>query len=140
MSNTFVCHIYEADGTFFEGEIVSLVVPTIAGKYGVMAHHRNVVVALTPGICHFTHPDGRVEYASVSEGMMRVENNDVLLLVDSAEHPDEIDEVRAKKAEAQAMEAKLQKKSIEEYYIAEASLKRAMSRLKLAGKNRGEGL
>ena len=136
MSNTFKCHIYEADSTFFDGEIVSLVVPTIDGAYGVMANHRNIVLAIVPGICHFKHPDGTVEYAAVSEGMMTVEGNDVVLLVDSAERPDEIDAERAKQAEIAAIEARLQKKSIEEYYIAEASLKRAMSRLKLANRKK----
>lgn len=54
-----------------------------------------------------------------------------MILVDSAEHPDEIDEHRAQmKAEA-TREAMLQKRSIQEYVLAEASLNRAMSRLKV---------
>jgi F-type H+-transporting ATPase subunit epsilon len=63
--------------------------------------------------------------------MMRVEDGEVLILVDSAEWPDEIDAERVKAKEAAAREAMLQKKSAREYTLAEASLKRAVARLKV---------
>lgn len=128
---TFHVRIYEADRTFFEGEISSLTVPVFDGTYGVMAGHRNVVVAIVPGTLHFVTEDGTVKYASVSEGMMRIDDGDVLVLVDAAEYPEEIDEHRAEEEEAAAKEAMLQKRSLQEYVLAEASLQRAMNRLKV---------
>lgn len=134
---TFHLRIYEADGTFFEGEAEMVVVPTIDGEYGVMAYHENIVVSVESGILKY-RPEGEEEtlYASVSSGMMRVENNDVLILVDSAEHPDEIDETRAREEEEAAREAMLQKRSVQEYLMAEATLQRAVNRLKLKNKRR----
>ena len=124
-------HIYEADNTFFEGELISLVVPVADGLYGILADHQNTVMAVSTGMVKYTLPDGTEKIAAVSDGMLRVENNDVLILVDAAEHPEEIDETREREREAAMREAILQKKSIQEYYMAEASLKRAMNRLKI---------
>lgn len=133
MEKTFKVRIYEADNPFFEGEISSVVVPAIDGEYGVLANHRNVVIAIVPGTIHYTHPDGSVEYAIVSEGMMRVENNDVLILVNTAERPDEVEAIRAKEKEEELIEAKLQKKSIEEYLEAELLMQRTMAGLRDKG-------
>ena len=132
---TFRTRIIEADDTFFDGELESLTVPTIDGEYGVLAQHENLVVAIIPGTVRFTPAGEEERLASVSDGMMRIEDNDVLLLVDSAERPDEIDLVKVKEKEIAMREAMLQKKSVREYALAEASLKRAIARQRL--KNEG---
>ncbi|MCR5543422.1 MAG: ATP synthase F1 subunit epsilon [Eubacterium sp.] len=128
---TFNCRIIEADNSFYSGEMVSLIVPALDGDYGVLAMHQNVVVAIIPGWLKFQTEDGEWHDAAVSDGMMRVEDGEVLILVDSAEWPDEIDIERVKAKEAAAREAMLQKKSVREYTLAEASLKRAVARLKV---------
>ena len=131
MRNTFHARIYEADSCFYEGELESLVIPTIDGEYGVLANHYNVCIAVVDGLIKYTLEGGEVKYAAVSTGMMRMEDNDVLVLVDSAEHPEEIDANKAREKEIAAREAMLQKKSMREYALAEASLKRAVSRLRI---------
>ena len=70
--------------------------------------------------------------ASVSEGMVRIEDGDVLILVNTAERPEEIDVERARARAEEAKEIMLQKRSMQEYYQAEATLRRAMIRLKLS--------
>ncbi|MBR1931504.1 MAG: ATP synthase F1 subunit epsilon [Lachnospiraceae bacterium] len=131
MTRTFHLRIYESSRTFCEGEAELVVVPTVDGEYGVMAHHENIVVSIIPGQMKYRMTGEEARYASVSSGMMRVENNDVLILVDSAERPEEIDVVRAQEEEEAAREAMLQKRSIQEYVLAEATLQRAMNRLKV---------
>ena len=133
MEHTFKARIYEADSPFFEGELTSVVVPAIDGEYGVLANHRNVVIAIVPGNMHYTLPDGTVEYVIVSEGMMRVENNDVLILINHAERPDAVEANRAREKEEELIEAKLQKKSVEEYLEAELMMQRAMAGLRDSG-------
>ena len=64
---------------------------------------------------------------------MKVEDGDVLLLADSVERPEEIDASRARRAEARAREALLQRRSVQEYRGAQAHLARALNRLKLSG-------
>ena len=129
--NSFRLHIFAADRVFFEGDCVSLIVPTNQGQYGVQAHHSNMMAAVTPGELRFTLPDGTVEVAAVSGGILKMENNSVLLLVDTAERPDEIDANRARRAADEAREALLQKKSILDYHSAQARLIREINRLRV---------
>ena len=78
-----------------------------------------------------TKADGEEIEASVSSGIVKIENNTVLVLVETAELPEDIDANRARRAEAAAKEAMLQKRSIREYNEAQAQLARAVSRLRV---------
>lgn len=129
--NVFTLSILAADRPFFIGECRSLILPTPQGQYGVLAHHSNTIAAVVPGQLEFTLPDGEVRTAAVSSGMIKIENNEVLILVDSAERPEDIDISRAQRAADEAREQLLQKKSIMEYRSAQASLARALNRLKV---------
>ena len=60
-----------------------------------------------------------------------MENNTVLILVDTIERPEEIDANRARREAEEAMEAILQKKSIQSYHTAQARMARALNRLKV---------
>ena len=64
-----------------------------------------------------------------SDGLLKVNNNEVVVLVYSAEKPEEIDEFRAQAAKERAIEQMQQKQSIMEYHVSRASLARAMARL-----------
>ena len=120
--DTFQVHILAADRTFYEGPCVSLTLPASDGERGILAHHENMIAAIQPGMLRFQAPDQDVQLAAVSPGMVKVEYDDVLVLVDSAERPEEIDEAR---------EALLQKKSRQEHQIAQTSLARALNRLRV---------
>ena len=129
----FPVHILAADEPFYEGPCESLSVPTITGMYGVLAHHTNVILAIVPGTLRYRCEGEEEKLAAVSAGMMKVENGEVLVLVDSAERPEEIDANRAKEAADRAKEELLQKKSIQEYRMAQSNLARAVSRLRVKG-------
>lgn len=127
----FMVHILEADNPFYEGMCESIIIPTIQGQFGILAHHSNMISVIVPGIMRYKVPGQGWLVASVSDGMVKVEDGEVLILVDSAEHPDEIDFNRARREADQAKEEMLQHRSIQEYRLAQASLARAASRLKL---------
>ena len=113
--NTFQVHIYHANSPFYEGECESLILPTTEGDYGIQANHSNLIAAVVPGTMMYRLPGQPAQYAAVSAGLVKVEDNDVLVLVDSAERPEEIDTNRAERAMAEAKEAMLQKKTVQEY-------------------------
>ena len=129
--NSFPLLILAAEKPFYEGECVSLVIPTPDGQYGIMANHTNMISAISPGMLKFTDEKGEVTVAAVSAGLVKVENNRALLLVDTVERPEEIDENRARRSAEQAKEALLQKRSIQDYYAAQAKMARALNRLKV---------
>ena len=133
---TFLVHILAADKTFYEGPCVSLIIPTSDGEQSIWAHHSSMIAAVQPGTLRYQIPGEEPRMAAVSPGMVKVERNEVLVLVDSAEHPEEIDEVRAKREADEAREALLQKRSRQEHQIAQATLARALNRLRVKARDR----
>lgn len=127
----FPVHILAADEPFYEGPCQSISVPTTTGMYDVLAHHTNVILAIVPGTLRYRCEGEDEKLAAVSAGLMKVENGEVLILVDSAERPEEIDANRAQRAADRAKEELLQKKSIQEYRMAQSNLARALSRLQV---------
>lgn len=127
----FQVHILAADKTFYEGPCVSLTISTSDGQQGIWAHHSNMIAAIQPGTLRYQLPGQPSQIAAVSQGMLKVEDNEVLVLVDSAERPEEIDAARAKREADQAREALLQKKSRQEYQLAQGNLARALNRLRV---------
>ena len=132
--DTFQVHILAADKNFYEGPCVSLTIPTSDGEQSILAHHSDMIAAILPGTLRYQVPDGPVRLAAVSSGMVKIQKNNVLVLVDSVERPEEIDAARARREADQAREAILQKKSIQEYHLAQASLARALNRLRVKGR------
>lgn len=131
----FQIHILASDNAFYEGPCESLVVPTIRGQYGILAGHSNLISAVAPGKLVFRAPGGKDQVVAVSSGIVKVEKNEALVLVDTAERPEEIDENRARRAAEEAKEELLQKRSFQEYRSAQMHLARALNRLKVKHSN-----
>ena len=127
----FRVQILAADHPFYEGECCSLMLPTPNGMYGIQAHHSNMIAALVPGTLRYQIREDVTLEAAVSRGLAKVENGEVLILVDTAERPEDIDAMRAKRDADAAKEALLQKRSIQEYRAAQATLARAITRLRV---------
>lgn len=127
----FQVNILASDHPFYEGKCYSLILPTAGGMCGIRAHHSNMVTALVPSIMTYQIEENVSREAAVSGGLAKVENGEVLILVDTAERPEEIDAKRAKRDADAAKEALLQRKSIQEYRTAQATLARAISRLRV---------
>jgi F-type H+-transporting ATPase subunit epsilon len=135
MEHTFYLKILSANRVFFAGKCQSLIVPEYDGQKEILAYHEDMVIAVCEGEMRF-RPENSNEwqYAVIGTGFVQIANNRVLLLVETAEHPNEIDIARAREAKERAEEQLRQKQSMQEYYHSSASLARAMSRLKVADK------
>ncbi|MBR4910913.1 MAG: ATP synthase F1 subunit epsilon [Clostridia bacterium] len=127
--NSFKVHILAADKVLYEGECESLIVPTPWGQYGILAHHCDAICAIVAGRLTYRVPGGKNQFAAVSDGLMKIEDNDVLILLDTAEHPEDIDINKVRLAADEAREAMLQRRSMREYKEAQAALARAVSRM-----------
>lgn len=123
--------ILASDHPFYKGVCYALTIPTPGGIYGIQAHHSNTIAGIVPGTLRYQTEEGKVLEAAVSGGIAKVENGEVLILVDTAERPEEIDIMRARRNADAAKEALLQKRSIQEYRSAQAALARAISRLRV---------
>ena len=85
--------------------------PTPNGMYGIQAHHSNMITAITAGTLRYRIREDEVLEAAVSGGLVKVENGEVLILVDTAERPEDIDANRARRDADAAKEAMLQKRA-----------------------------
>ena len=130
----FQLSILASDRVVYEGPGVSLTVPTVEGQLGILAGHSNLIAAIVTGVIKYRITPEDEQVLAVSEGMVRVSNNEVHVLVDTAERPEEIDVSRARRAEEAAREVILQKHGMEEYKLATADLARALNRLKIKDK------
>lgn len=131
----FNVRILEADSPFYEGELEALIVPATDGMLGIQAGHSNLFLALTPGVMTYRIPGGENQIAAISNGFMKVEDGEVLILAESIERPEEIDAERAKREADAAREAALQKRSMQEYHMAELEMAKATNRLKVKNRN-----
>ena len=118
---------------FYQGSCESMVLPVKDGVYGVQAGHSPVLVAIHMGMLKFT-VDGETREILVGDGIAEVTPTFVLLLVDSAERPEDIDKNRAEAARIRAEERLQHKQSMHEYYQTKIALDRAMQRLQTAAK------
>lgn len=128
---TFHLCILAAERTFYDGACASLTVPTIDGSYGLMALHENVVIAIVPGELTLHTADGEEQIAAVSEGMLKMVNNEALVLVDTIERPEEIDLRRAERNAAESEAALHEKQGEQERALVMARMARAMSRVQV---------
>ena len=78
--------------------------PGYDGQMAILAHHEKMTTNIEVGELHFRTPDGEEHVAICSDGLLKVKNNEVVVLVYSAEKPEEIDEFRAQAAKERAIE------------------------------------
>lgn len=128
----FGLKIVASDKVFYEGRGKFLVLPQKDGEVAVMANHEDMMVAIVAGELRF-QPEDRDEWiiAAVSSGFAQIINNRVTVIVMTAERPEDIDAKRAQEAKERAEEQLRQKQSQQQYYMTQASLARAMTRLKV---------
>ena len=134
MAAPFHLDILAASVPFYRGECVSLVVPTTDGEFGILANHSNAVGAVCAGDLRFEKAEGEYRRAAVAPGLFKIEDGRVLLLVDAAERPEDIDVNRALRAREEAEEQLRQKRSMAEYQLAQGNLARALNRLRVSGR------
>jgi len=128
MSDTFYVEILTPNRKFFWGDVESVVLNTPSGEIGILKDHMPMVALVDVGIIKVKKNADWVE-AVLGQGFMEVSQNKVVILVDSAEWPDEIDINRANAAKERAQERILRRANKTEYIQSKAALARAMARL-----------
>lgn len=130
--DTFGLKIIASDRVFYDGRCRKLIIPAADGEKGILPNHENMVIAIKVGIARMQSADEEWMDIALGMGFAEIVNNRVTLIVDTAERPEDIDIRHAREQKERAEEQMRQKQSIQEYYHTQASLARAMNRLKLA--------
>jgi F-type H+-transporting ATPase subunit epsilon len=115
---------------FFEGEVENLIITTPEGEVGILKNHEQAVFAVAPGVIKIL-ANGQWKEAAVSSGFTEVTHEKTIVLVGTAEWPEEIDVNRANTAREKAEEKLRQSTAIIEHLRSQAALARALARLKV---------
>ncbi|MEA1921148.1 MAG: F0F1 ATP synthase subunit epsilon [Pseudomonadota bacterium] len=112
-------------------EVDEVIAPGEEGQFGVLPGHTPFLATINVGQLMYRQGD-QLKYVAVSHGYAEVEYHRVIVLLDAAELPHEIDLDRAEKARLRA-EGRLAELSHEDrdYYEELAALDRAMNRISI---------
>jgi len=76
-----VIEILTPDEKLFSGEIESVTVPGINGKFQILENHAPIVSALAKGTVELKRPNGELQTFLIEQGFVEVLKNEVSLLV-----------------------------------------------------------
>ncbi len=126
--------IVTAERLVYSDEVDIVVAPGMEGELGILPHHAPLLTILQPGELRI-HKTGEEDvYMAVTGGFLEVTGNRVIVLADTAERSEEIDEERAQEALRRAEERLERREEGQDLQRALASIRR--SRLRLDVKRR----
>jgi F-type H+-transporting ATPase subunit epsilon len=127
-------------GVKFDGEVAEVTLPTLDGEIGVLTSHMPLISVASTGRITIRYkandPDDFREYFAVTGGVIEVENNTLRILVDEADHADEISEAEVKAAMELAEKMKAEATDQHSLEKAQQLIDRQAVRLQVAGLKR----
>lgn len=114
---------------FDEGQVEYVRCPGLDGSFGVLANHREAIIALGVGEIKVTK-NGKDHFLATSGGFAEITKEKVELLLESYEQAEEIDTSRAEDALKRADKRKLSEEI--DSTRNNASLQRAVNRIKVS--------
>jgi len=125
----------------FESKVSQVSVSTIMGEITILPNHIPLVSQLVAGEIVVRNGKEEEELMAVSGGFVEVLPDQVVILADTAERAEEIDEARAEEARQKAEEIlKTKVTDIEGFAIFTARLEKELARLKVARKYKKKGV
>lgn len=119
-----------------EEAVESVRVPAAEGMVGILPRHAPLMTTLAPGELIMRKGEEEESFF-VTGGFLEVRDNHIAVLADASERAEEIDIDRAEEARRRAEEALQEKREGAELAAAEAAMRRALIRLRLAQRARG---
>ena len=81
---TFTLEILTPNGEIYNGPAVSVVLPGEEGEFGVLAKHASLTTLLTTGVVDVEKEDKTVESIVINWGVVQVDEEKVIILVEGA--------------------------------------------------------
>lgn len=127
-------------GKKFDDDVYEVILPTLDGEIGVMQGHMPLVSVATNGVI-FVRREARDadrdrDFFAISGGVIEVSNNRLRVLVDEADHADDINEAEAEAAHERAKQLKAEAKDEVSLEHAQQIVDRSAVRLQVAGLKR----
>jgi F-type H+-transporting ATPase subunit epsilon len=128
------------NGVRVDQEIYELMAPTAAGPIGIFPGHEPLVTLAIPGALAVRHekkdPDSDLEYFAISGGIVEINPDGIRVLVDEADHGDDIIEAESQAALERALKLRDEAKDQVELEKATQLIDRHSVRLQVADLHR----
>lgn len=89
-------------GTKFDDDVYEVTVPTLDGEIGILGHHMPLVTVAKTGVVAVRRQardtDVQREFFAINGGAVEIIDNKLRILVDEADHADDINEAEAEAA------------------------------------------
>lgn len=121
-----------------EEDVEMVVAPGSEGVLGILPRHAPLLTTLDPGVIRIKRA-GAESVMSVGGGFLQVARDRVLVLADTAEREDEIDEARAESARQRAQASVMEAARSGQHLQAESArvaLRRELARIKVVQRRR----
>ena len=127
-------------GVKLEEAVYSVTIPTIDGEISVLPSHEPLVTVAKDGVITVRRrqedSDNQLEYFAISGGVVKIDYSSVQILVDEADHGDDIIEAETQAALERAIKARDEASDQVEREKAKQLIDRHMVRLKVADLHR----
>lgn len=127
-------------GVKVDSDVYEVQLPTAAGPIGVFPGHEPLVSMAVPGAIAVRYkkidPDSSLDYFAIGGGVIEIDQDHVKVLVDEADHGDDIVEAESKAALEKALAMQKNAKDAVELEKATALVDRHQVRLNVAGLRR----
>jgi len=136
----FHFQLVSLSGTKFDDDVEEVILPTLDGEIGVLKDHMPLVSVATTGAIvvrrNAKDRDDQREYFATNGGVVEVSDNVLRVLVDEADHADDINEAEAEAAMERAKQLKAEAKDEISLEHAQSLMDRHAVRLQVAGLKR----
>ena len=127
-------------GVKLEEAVYSVTIPTIDGEISVLSSHEPLVTVAKDGVITVRRrqedSDNQLEYFAISGGVVKIDYSSVQILVDEADHGDDIIEAETQAALERAIKARDEAGDQVEREKAKQLIDRYLVRLKVADLHR----
>jgi F-type H+-transporting ATPase subunit epsilon len=137
--DTFTAEVLTPEGEVFKGEVEMVSTRTTVGSIGILAHHQPLLGMLDPTELRLYRSEGDIVRYAQGEGYLQVSPEGVLILVEDAIEPGDLDTARLREQLAQAQaDLEQAEDGTEASRLAAQSVKRYETFLQVAGATAGE--
>ncbi|MCL2752838.1 MAG: F0F1 ATP synthase subunit epsilon [Defluviitaleaceae bacterium] len=126
-SKKFRLRIVTPAKTAVDKNVDMVIMQTVDGQIGVLSGHEPLTTVLGIGTLRY-YDDEKIERVALLGGFTEIGQTEVVVLADIAEHPDEIDAERARRAEERARKRLKDKAEGLDYLRAELALRKSLVR------------
>lgn len=130
MANCMRLHIITPNRDFYQGDVTMVELTTTVGNIGIYPNHIPLTAVIAPGVLRIHEQEKTLEAALLS-GFITILPEEVIIMAETVEWPDEIDFSRAEEARVRAERRLTTNISEMDVMRAEMSMKRAIVRLEL---------